>query len=581
MWSEAIFDRSTINILKRAISYLKPYWSLQIACFGVAASLAVLSLVQPWVNKLLIDNVLLAGDINGLKLVSLLLVCGLLLRIGCSILLSYLYARAGGSAVLDLRESLFRHIQSLSLPFFHRSRTGELIATFTSDTARMRTLYTSTIVDFVTDTLRLCVLLVAMYLINLRLAIIATVSLPIYALYLRKIGIPIRRASLEVQEKTAATTGDLHERISGIRETKAFTQEDSQLKAMVSSFRSLFRARVRLSVVGALGGLTGVISAFAFGIVIWLGGQEVIAGEMKTGVFIAFLGYMGSLYGPVNTYVTLNTNVQSAVGAAQRVFRIMDEEPTVIEPDRPRSVDDTLGAIEFRNVYFGYGKGTKYEIRDISMSVDRGETLALVGPSGSGKTTIAMLLLRYYAPEMGSILVNGVDVREMDISTYRRRVGVVFQDPFFFNASIRFNIGFGEPDATDDEILRAAKTAHASEFIDELPDGIDTNIGERGVCLSGGQLQRIAIARTILRDPDVVVFDEATSALDTESERYVQKAVKDLLRDRTSIVIAHRLSTVSDADRIVLVNHGRIEEQGSYSDLMRVKGRFWRLYKNE
>ncbi len=567
-----------LDILKRSLTYLKPYWPLQLACFGVAAVLAVLSLVQPWINKLLIDDVLIAGDINGLKLICLLILLAYLLRSGFNVLLSYLYARVGGLAVYDLRKSLYNHIQSLSLPFFHSKRTGELIASFTSDISRMRNLYTSTIVNLLTDTLRFGALLVAMLLIDTRLTLIAALSLPFYGYFMARIGRPIRKASKAVQERRAAATGELQEKISGIREIKAFVGETIHSNKISKSFRDLFRAGVRHSVVGALGSATGLISAIAFVLVFWFGGRQVIAEEMKMGVFIAFIGYMGRLFGPVHTFITLNTKLQSTVSAAKRVFAVLDETPQVrLAPDA-HEISRIEGPIVFDNVSFAYIGNSESTLDRINLEIAQGEMVAIAGASGSGKTTLAMLLQRFYDPTSGRILVNGLDLKQIDLASYRKRIGVVFQDAFLFDTSVRNNISFGRPEAREEEIYRAAEAACAIEFIEDLPKGMATKIGERGVSLSGGQQQRIAIARAILSDPDLVILDEATSALDKKSETYVQMALHRLFHDRTSLVIAHRLSTIADSNKIVFMQDGAIIEMGSYEHLMAVKGHFHRLY---
>lgn len=567
-----------LNILKRSFSYLKPYWPLQLACFGVAAVLAVLSLVQPWINKLLIDDVLIAGDIDGLKLICLLILLAYLLRSGFNVLLSYLYSRVGGSAVYDLRKSLYDHMQSLSLPFFHRKRTGELIASFTSDISRMRSLYTSTIVNLLTDTLRFGALLVAMLLINARLTLIAGLSLPLYGYFMKRIGRPIRKASREVQERRAAATGELQEKISGIREIKAFVGEAIHSDMISKSFRDLFRAGVRHAVVGAMGGVTGLISAIAFVLVFWFGGRQVIAEEMKMGMFIAFIGYMGRLFGPVHTFVSLNTKIHSSVSAAKRVFAVIDESPQVKLATDPNKIRRINGPIIFDNVSFTYPGNSESTLDRINLDVAHGEMVAVTGASGSGKTTLAMLLQRFYDPTSGRILVNGIDLRDIDLASYRERIGVVFQDAFLFDTSVKDNISFGKPEATDEEICRAAEAACASEFIESLPQGMDTVIGERGVSLSGGQRQRIAIARAILGNPDLVILDEATSALDKESEKYVQVALQRLFHDRTGLVIAHRLSTIVNSDKIAFMRDGTLVEMGSYEHLMSVKGHFHSLY---
>lgn len=570
-------NNTTIQLLFRSLLYLKPYWKLQLICLLVAIFVAIISLVNPWINKLLIDDVLIAGDINGLKIICILFLGAYLLQSILSILQAYLYAKVGGSAVLDLREDLYDHLQSLSISYYHKTRIGRIIALFTSDISNMQGLYTSILVKLITDVLRFLVLIVVMSLINFSLTLIAVACLPFYGYFMRIVGKPIRRASSEVQESRAGVTADLQENLSGIREVKAFVREKAQSVSMLESFRILFKSIVKLSVISSLGSISGLISAIALILVIWFGGKDVINGTMQMGVFIAFLGYMGRLFGPVNTFVSINSKIHAAMGAANRIFTVMDKRPNLAISENPKRLENLNTEIEFRNVSFSYNQEDEHIINDISLRISPGESISLVGSSGSGKTTLAMLLLRYFDPDRGSILFGGCDLRELDLNWFRRRVGIVFQDPFLFNMSIQDNIAFGFPEANDKEIQKVAEAAYAFEFISKLPDGFNTIIGEKGISLSGGQQQRLAIARAMLKKPDLVILDEATSALDTESENLVQQAMKHLLEGRTDIIIAHRLSTVRNADRIIVVEEGRIIEEGSFDYLLERKGRFWEL----
>jgi subfamily B ATP-binding cassette protein MsbA len=565
------------RILIRSLSYLTKYWPLQLACLGVAIVLAVLSLVQPWINKLLIDNVLLEGNRRILGLVCLLYLVAYISKIGFNMLLSYLYSRVGGAAVYDLRVTLYEHLQSLPLSFFNKKKTGDLIASFTSDLQKMRRLFTSTIVKLTTDTLRLFALLTAMFLIDSKLTLIAILSLPFYGYFMNKLGRPIRGKSREVQERTAAVTAHLQEKITGMREIKAFSMETEHQREMSNSFGDLFKSEVKLVISGTMGNIVNLVSALGFVLVLWFGGQRVISGAMKTGVFIAFIGYMGRLYRPIGTFVSLNTNVRTSIAAAKRIFTLFDEKRRIDVPDDAAKLHKIHNAIEFENVSFSYpgDRSDQRALNHFSLKIDMGMKLALVGESGSGKTTVAMLLLRFYDPSSGIIRVNDEDIRKYDLRSYRDRIGVVFQDPFLFDSTIRANISFGSPNASQEDILRAAEAAYALEFIDNLPAGIDSVIGERGVSLSGGQQQRLAIARVMLRNPDLVILDEATSALDSRAERYVQKALRHLFNERTSVVIAHRQSTIVDADSIVVMQRGNIIEQGNYKELMRRRGAFW------
>ena len=570
-------NNKTLYLLFRSLHYLKPYWKLQLGCMFVAILLAGVSLVNPWINKLLIDDVLIAGDINGLKLICLFFLGAYLIQSLLSILQAYFYARVGGSAVLDLRQDLFNHLQSLSISYYQKKKIGGIIALFTSDISTMRGLYTSTLVQLLTDAIRFVVLVVVMYLIHPSLTLIALLSLPFYGFFMKIVGKPIRRASSKVQENRGEATAELQEKLSGIREIKAFVREKAQSLSMLESFRNLFKSRVKLSVIRSLASISGLVSAVGLILVIWFGGKDVINGTLQMGVFIAFLGYMGRLFGPVSTFLSINTSIHAAMGAADRVFNVLDTNPDLRIAANPKKLDHLKKQIEFRNVSFSYTGNDEEVINNFSLKISPGEFVALVGSSGSGKTTLAMLLLRYYDPNSGSILFDGYNLRELDLDWFRGRVGIVFQDPFLFNLSLKENIIFGHPDATEKDIENAAEAAYALDFIQKLPDGFETIIGERGVSLSGGQQQRLAIARAMIKEPDLVILDEATSALDTESEILVQKAMEHLLEGRTSIIIAHRITTVRNADMIVVLEDGSLSEKGTYAELMNRKGRFWQL----
>ena len=552
---------------------------MQLASFFIAIIFAVLALVNPWINKLLIDNVLLSGDVSGLKLICFLFAGSFLVRAVCGILQNYLYAKVGGWAVFDMRKDLYNHMQSLSIPFFHANKTGKLIASFTSDISLMQGLYTSTIVTLITDSLQFVTLVVVMMFINQRLTWIALLCLPFYAVLVKKIGKPIREASESVQSQRAQTTGELQEKLSGMREIQAFVCEGFQSNAINSSFARLLSLRIRLTLIGSLGSLSGIISAFGLILLIWLGGNQVISGSMEIGVFIAYLAYMGRLFGPVDTFVSINNSIQIAMGAAKRVFEMLDTKPEIEESLNPEILLSMRGSLELRNVSFSYASNDINALQDVSLVVEPGQTIALVGSSGAGKTTMAMLLMRYYDPTSGSIFIDGKDLRLLKLDEYRRQIGIVFQDPFLFNASIFDNIALGNPDANIEMVKKAAEASYANEFISELPEKYETVIGERGVTLSGGQQQRLAIARVILKNPRLVILDEATSALDTESEKLVQKAMNHLLEDRTSVIIAHRLSTVRAATNIVVLQEGKIIEIGNYDQLLEKKGRFYDFHK--
>jgi subfamily B ATP-binding cassette protein MsbA len=548
------------NTLRRSFLYLKPYWIQQIFSLLVAIILTLLALVQPWVNKLLIDDVLIQGSLVKLKLVCFLFLGTSILQIGLGLLRSWLFSRVGEGAVLDLQNELYSHIQSLSLPFFHARKTGEIMASFTSDVSQMQSLYSSTFVDLVTDCISLVVILTVMFLIDAKLSLIAICCIPLYILSLKVVARPIRRSSKRVQEARAIADGELQERISGVREIKSLMLENLQARMMGTHFLKLMREKIKLTIITSIGGFTTIIGTASFALVIWFGGLDVINNRLHVGVFIAFLGYMGQMFGPVNTFVHINSRIQTAIAAARRVFEILDRKPDIELSTSPVVLDKLRGSVRFENVCFGYRKDGIPVLRNASFEILPGESVAFVGPSGSGKTTIIMLLLRFYDPDSGRILIDGHDLKYLDLGRYRAQMGIVFQDPFLFDTSIRKNIASGIPDMTDARIMAAAESACIDRFIQSLSEHLDTITGERGITLSGGQKQRIAIARALARDPQIVILDEATSALDHESETAVKRAVHALLEGKTSLVIAHRLSTIQDCDRKLSIVDGAVIE---------------------
>jgi subfamily B ATP-binding cassette protein MsbA len=570
-------SNSTRQLLFRSLEYIKPYWRTQLLSLFVAITLAAVSLVNPWIYKLLIDDVFSSGDTSKLKIVCFLLIISYLFQSGFSILQSYLYAKAGGKAVRDLSQDFYDHIQILSYPYMQKTKLGSILARFTSDIPALQQLYTSTLVSLVRDSLRFIAVLIVMLLINTSLTVIILICLPFYAFLMKSVSKPIRQASKRLQDSFSDTIVDLNEKLSGIREIAAFSQEEIQSKTTKETFNALLKSKINLSIINSLTVTSALISAVGLLLVIWFGGNNVIQGSMQVGMLIAYLGYASRLFGPINTLISTNSKVQSAMGAARRIFRVLDTPPSIQSPLESRNIVSLKNVIEYKDVSFSYSNQNRRILKDINLEIQPGESVALVGSSGSGKTTLVMLLLRFYDPNSGSILVGNHDLRTVDLKRYRQRIGVVFQDAFLFNRSVKENIAFGKIDSSFEEIKQAAKLANAMEFISGLKDGFDTIIGDRGSSLSGGQRQRIAIARAFLRNPEVVVLDEATSALDVESEIVVQDAMRNLLRNRTDIIIAHRVTTVMNADRIVVLEEGRIVEEGSYNALLSRESRFREL----
>lgn len=564
--------------LRRALRYILPYWHLESIALFCAIVTAFLTLVNPWINKILIDDVIVNKNVRILKIVCLLFLAATVLEAIFSTLQGYLFTFIGQRAMVNMRHQLFSHLQRFSLSYFNKEKTGRIMSVFTSDIPAMQELYTSTLVDFITDMLRFVVTLLAMIKIDWKLTIIALPGLPLFVTALKLFSQPVRDISRKIQSENARLSESLQESISGIREAKAFTQEEYEINHLLNIFKRLLRVKLKQNLLTASSNVTsGLITMCGMIFVLFLGGMKAINGTMQMGVLVAFVSYLSRLYSPVRNFMGLNNRIQSAMGAAERVFGFLDISVQIQDKADAITLAKSTGSVRFENVCFAYEEG-KEVLKDINLSVEAGEVIALVGTSGAGKSTLVCLLLRFYDPCSGDIFVDGYNLKDIKISSLRTQVSAVFQDIFLFGASIRENIQFGRRDATFEEILAAAKAANAHDFIMELPNGYETQVGERGVKLSGGQKQRISVARALLRNPRILILDEATSALDSESEKEIEGALEKLMEGRTSFIIAHRLSTIKRADRIVVLNSGSIKEVGTHEQLLKEEGIYSKLY---
>lgn len=540
------------RILGRALSFLKPYIRWQVLGLVVTVIAAGTGLVQPWVNRILIDKVLLEGNIPLLRKVIAFFTGAVLLQTVTGMSGNYLFTWMSNRAANDLRASLHRKIQLLSAAFSERRKTGDMMSSFTSDIPVMQGLYSSMFVNLLTESVRFVVVLGVMLGINARLTLIALPSVPAFAVIIALAGGMIKRASREVQERRGDFNSLLQEQLAGLRTSAAYGLEGSQAKSFRGSMTALLSSQLRLTLKGFVFNAGSLVAMFSMILVLYLGGLEVIQGGMQLGVLIAFSGYFGMLFGPIGSFAGAAGQVLHGIGAAERVFAILDTPEAVTEAPGAVPLREPRGLIEFRNVSFSYPEGRQV-LSGLSFVVNPGETVAVAGESGAGKTTVVSLLLRFHDPDQGRILLDGRPLADYTLASLRENIGVVLQEPFLFNVSVLDNILMGRPGAARREAEAAAMAAHAHHFITELPNGYDTPAGERGCLLSGGQRQRIALARVFLRNPRVVILDEATSALDRESEAQVKSAVHGLLRDRTCLIIAHRESTVEDVDRVVTI----------------------------
>lgn len=491
---------------------------------------------------------------------------------------SYLTTRLSQQIIADFRTHLFRHVHTLSLSFFARRRTGEILSRLMNDVGVIQRLVTDTPIDSAKHVVTLIGGLAFLFYMNWRLCLLIVVLLPILVLVARIFGKRLKALSTQIQDQTASVSTLIEEVISGIRVVKSFVQTDREAGRFGLALRQLVAQAIqRANVLSVFIPTITLLTLIMAGGVLWYGGKQVIDESMTPGDLLAFVLFAGILIGPFGSAARIFSQIKEGQGAMQRVFELLDTTPDVTDSPEARPLPDVHGHVRFDHVSFAYDPRHPVLI-DLSFEVQPGETVALVGPTGSGKSTIANLLHRFYDPVEGRITIDNQELRDVRLTSLYRQLAIVPQETILFGDTIRENIRYGRADATDEDLIAASRAANAHDFISALPDGYDTQVGEKGVNLSGGQRQRLAIARAILKNPRLLILDEATSALDSESEMLVQRALQRLMTGRTTVVIAHRLTTIQEADRIVVLNKGRIVEKGTHAALIQRDGLYRRLY---
>lgn len=563
---------------KRLLQYIRPYLkrlALAIVCIVCAAGA---NLYVPWIIKDMIDRVLMEKDVVLLNLISVGIVVVFFFRgifyYGQSYLVSYI----GQRVIIDVREVMFRKFQRMPIAYFDKHQTGETMSYMTNDVNAIQTALVDNLIEMVTEGAILIGSLVLMVYLDWKLSLLTLVVIPMVGQAMKIFGRKIKETGRVIQERLADITSLLQESISSIRVVKSFVREDYEIERFNEENYLNFRAAMKnVQLTSLLTPTVEFLAAIAVTFIVWFGGYEVVNGVITAGALVAFLTYAVNLANPVKRLSRVYGNVQKAMAAVDRIFAVLDmEEPIHNKPDA-KPLPATHGHVCIEDVTFSYG-GDVPALKNVSLEAEPGQMIAFVGPSGAGKSTIANLIPRFYDVNEGAIKIDGHDIRDVTIESLREQIGIVPQETMLFSTTVMENIRYGRLEATDDEVVAAAKAANADVFIRELPEGYQTQIGERGLNLSGGQRQRMAIARAILKNPRILILDEATSALDTESEKVVQAALDNLMVGRTSFVIAHRLSTVFNADQIYVIDHGEVREHGTHEELLEKKGLYSNLY---
>jgi len=560
------------------LSLVKDSWFRLFLAAVCSAVVAATTAVSAYLVKPAVENIFEQKDINMLVLIPVAIITVFAVKGVAAYGSGYLLSYVGQDVIRRMRNRLYRHIQDLPLAFFQHEKTGDLMSRVTNDVAIISAMFTSAVTGSIRDGFTVVGLIVVTFFLIPKLAVYTFVVFPIAFFPLLYFGRKIRRVRRGVQESWADLNAFLHETITGTKIVKAFGMEDHEKNRFAQKSRKIFRLEMKENRVREMSSpLMELLGGFGIGFIIWYGGRHVIAGTHTFGAFMSFLTAVGLMYQPLKKISRLNNAVQRGMAALDRIYEILERRSNIIEAASPADIPSGSHRIAFENVAFKYDRDPVLE--NINFEVQAGEIIALVGMSGGGKTSLVNLIPRFYDPTEGLVLIDEVDIRQISIARLRSQIAIVTQEPILFNDTVRNNIAYGTPGASDQQIADAAEAAYADGFIRSFPDGFNTSTGELGGRLSGGQRQRLCIARALLKDAPILILDEATSSLDSESETLVQRALGNLMQGRTTFVIAHRLSTIGNADRIIVLVNGRIVEEGRHDQLLSLRQEYYKLYQ--
>ncbi len=566
----------------RIATYLKAYRGRLVGALICSAGVAGFYASYAWLVQYLVDDIFINKDPVILALFPIAFISVAFLKGLFAYGQSYLMSYVGNRTIAEIRQELFVHLMHLPLGYHDENTSGRLVARVINDVNHMGHAIPTIFKDLLQQGLTFFALVVWTFYLNWKLASVLFIVIPLSLFVIVRLGKRLRRLSTRGQESIGDMASVLKEAFAGIRIVKAYGREPLECERVNQANMSFMRANMKSAQLSAMSSpLMEMIASTGIVVIVWYGGYLIVIGAMTAGEVSSFVVALFMAYAPIRRLAGANNAIQNAIAGAQRVFDVLSLDHEQKGDPQRESLAPISRSLEFQNVTFFYKGKSDPALVQVQLTIRCGEMVALVGSSGSGKTTLASLVPRFYSPSEGAVLIDGQDIGEATLSSLRSQMAIVSQDTVLFDDTIRNNIAYGKADASDVEIVDAAKAAHAYEFIERMPQGLNTLIGENGLKLSGGQRQRLAIARAILRDPPLLILDEATSSLDSESEQVVQEALANLLKNRTTLVIAHRLSTVQHADRIVVLSHGKIMEEGSHSDLLRRSGMYKRLYQTQ